>query len=94
MRQAIVVAVIAALPPTLAAVLAFATSRSTAHSIKGEDPQSVHSSIAALSAAVARVEATTTSTAATATRTEQHVGELRERVSRLEGAAAVPEPRR
>ncbi|HSH58154.1 MAG TPA: hypothetical protein VK988_00645 [Acidimicrobiales bacterium] len=82
MRAAVLVASIAAGPPTLAALLAFFSSRSSARQGVQERSAVVAQSLENVHAAVGRVEATVD-------RVETGVIELRERVARLEGAQAT-----
>lgn len=81
-----IVAVIASTPPTLAAMVAFFASRSSARLATQERAASVGQSLDTLEAAVARIESGVE-------RVECGVVELRERVARLEGAqGARPVP--
>lgn len=82
MKGAVLVAAIAAGPPTLAAVLAFLASRSSTRQGVHERAAVVTQSLESLHAAVTRVEASVE-------RVETGVTDLRERVARLEGAQAA-----
>ena len=83
MKAAVLVAAIASGPPTLAALLAFFSSRSSLRQGMQERTAVVAQSLENLPAAVARVETTVD-------RVETGVTELRERVARLEGARRAP----
>lgn len=79
MKEALIVAVVAAWPPTLAAVLTFLAARSSDRRAADERVAVVAQSIDTLGTAVARVDDAVE-------RVEAGVVELRERVARLEGA--------
>lgn len=79
MKASILVAVIAATPPTLAAVLTFLASRSAMRRDYERHAIAMSHSLNALEATVGRVEATVE-------RIDAGVDDLRERVARLEGA--------
>jgi len=78
-KEALIVAVVAAWPPTLAAVLTFLAARSSDRRAADERVAVVAQSIDTLGTAVARVDDAVE-------RVEAGVVELRERVARLEGA--------
>jgi hypothetical protein len=78
-REAVLVAVVAAWPPTLAALLSFVVARSSDRRAAQERAAVTAQSLDHLGAAVGRVEATVE-------RVEAGVCDLRERVARLEGA--------
>jgi hypothetical protein len=80
--EALVVAAVAAWPPTLAAVLSFLAARSSDRRAVDERAALVAQSLDTLGTTVAHVDAAVE-------RVETGVVELRERVSRLEGASAV-----
>jgi hypothetical protein len=82
MKVAIVIAVIAATPPTLAAMLAFFTGRASDRAAASERAAVVSQALEHLGLAVDRVEAGVG-------RVEAGVVELRERVARLEGAGSA-----
>lgn len=87
MKAAVLVAAIAATPPTLAAMLAFFSSRSSDRVAARERSATLAQSLDSLGTAVGRIESTVE-------RVEVGVVELRERVARLEGAQPVnPLPR-
>lgn len=86
MRQAAAVALIAALPPTLAALLAYAQGRSAQRAASDQRSADTAPTLEILGSAIEGVQATTE-------RVEAGVGELRERISRLEGAV-LASPRR
>jgi hypothetical protein len=77
-KEALIVAVVAAWPPTLAAVLTFLAARSSDRRAADERVAVVAQSIDTLGTAVARVDDAVE-------RVEAGVVELRERVARLEG---------
>lgn len=79
MSAAIVVAIIAAGPPTLASLLAYVTARSSQRAANRDQAAAVAHSLDTLEDAVTRIESTLG-------RVEDGVIELRERVARLEGA--------
>ncbi|MDQ1437489.1 MAG: hypothetical protein QOK43_1118 [Acidimicrobiaceae bacterium] len=79
MRGAVVVAAIAAVPPTLAAVLTFLQARAANRRTAQQDALGVARALGDLQGTVGRVEASVE-------RIDQGVVELRERVARLEGA--------
>lgn len=79
MTGSVLVAFIAATPPTLAAMLAFFAGRASDRAVAQERAAIVSQSLEHLHVAVARVEAGVE-------RVETGVVELRERVARLEGA--------
>lgn len=78
MREAVIVAVVAAWPPTLAALLAFLAARASDRRSAAEGTAATAQSLDHLSAAVGRVEAAVE-------HVESGVCDLRERVARLEG---------
>ncbi len=82
MTDTVLVAVIAATPPTLAAMLALFAGRASDRAAAQERAAVVSQSLEHLHAAVARVEAGVE-------RVETGVVELRERVARLEGTQAA-----
>lgn len=79
MSAGLTVALVAASPPTLAALLAYGAARASARQAATERAAVIDQSLDSLNAAVARVEAAVA-------RVESGVGDLRERVARLEGA--------
>lgn len=81
MRSSVLVAFIAATPPTLAAMLAFFSTRASARVAANERAAMVAQSLDNLGNALARVEAGVE-------RVETAVTDLRERVAHLEGALA------
>jgi hypothetical protein len=82
MRGSVLVAFIAATPPTLAAMLAFFSTRASARMAAHERAAMVAQSLDNLGNALARVEAGVE-------RVETAVTDLRERVAHLEGARTV-----
>lgn len=82
MTATVVVAVIAAAPPTLAATLAYLAARGQDRVDLAERTTAVVHSLEGLHVTVARVEASVD-------RVEGGVVDLRERVARLEGAGGV-----
>lgn len=81
MTDAVLIALVAAVPPTLAALFTFAAARSSDRRLREERAavvdqslESLHASVGQVGDAVGRVEGVVT--------------ELRERVARLEGAEA------
>ena len=82
MRDAVLVAVIASTPPTLAAVLGFVASRAAMRHETQRQTAATALSLHALQTTVNRVETTVE-------RIDVGLDDLRERVARLEGANAV-----
>ena len=82
MRGSVLVAFIAATPPTLAALLAFFSTRASARVATLERTATVAQSLDNLRTAVDRIESAVD-------RVETGVMELRERVAHLEGAQTV-----
>jgi hypothetical protein len=82
MREAVVVAAVAAWPPTLAAVLTFLAARRAERRVAQERASLVDQSLESLHGALDRV-------GDSVERVEAGVVDLRERVSRLEGAHAA-----
>jgi predicted nucleic acid-binding Zn-ribbon protein len=82
----VVVALIAAVPPTVAGLLAFAQARSAKRAESAQRSAETARTLEVLGAAIETVQAT-------AERVESGVGDLRERVSRLEGAILGPAKR-
>jgi phage shock protein A len=80
MTEGVVVAIVAAWPPTVAATLTFLAARAADRRASVERAAATAQSLEALGASVERVEAVVG-------RVESGVGELRERVARLEGAS-------
>lgn len=87
MTTAVVVALIAATPPTLAAWFTFLQARAAARRAMAQDAAGVTRALGEMKVGLGRVEATVE-------RIDQGVVELRERVARLEGAHALPAPER
>ncbi|MGH9282081.1 MAG: hypothetical protein ACRD0S_04005 [Acidimicrobiales bacterium] len=79
MWVSVLVASIAATPPTVAAMLAFFSTRASDRLAARERAASVAQTLAGLASAVGRIESAVE-------RVETGVVELRERVARLEGA--------
>lgn len=82
MTVAVVVALVAAVPPTLAALLTFMAARSSDRRVGKERAAVVDQSLEALHSSVGQV-------ADAVGRVEGVVTDLRERVARLEGAQAA-----
>jgi hypothetical protein len=80
MRGPVVVAAIAAAPPTLAAMLTFLQARAANRRAAEQDALGVARSLGNLQGAVSRVEAAVG-------RIDEGMVDLRERVARLEGTA-------
>ena len=85
MIATVVVALIAATPPTLAATLAFFAARGQDRIAVAERAATVAQSLDHFQSAVGRVEASVG-------RVEDGVGELRERVAHIEGTLATRSP--
>jgi hypothetical protein len=83
--EGIVVAIVAAWPPVLAATLTFLAARSSDRRAADERAAVTAQALDHLGTAVGRVEAVVE-------RVEGGVGDLRERVARLEGARAALGP--
>lgn len=79
MRTAVLAAAIAAVPPTVAALLTFLQARATNRRAAEQDAAGVSRALGELQATVGRVEAKVD-------RVDEGVVDLRERVARLEGA--------
>jgi hypothetical protein len=79
MTEAVTAAAVAAGPPTLAALLAYANARAARREAKHGDTTALVGAVEALGASARRTEAGLS-------RVEGGVGELRERVARIEGA--------
>lgn len=82
MSSGLVIAVVAATPPTLAAVLTFLAARSATRRENDARALVVTHSLDTLQATVGRIERTVE-------RIDNGVGDLRERVAHLEGASEV-----
>ena len=82
MTTAIVVALIAATPPTLAALLAYLQARATNREQKLDAAAGLKPAVESLAATVNRVEASVG-------RIDGAVADIRERVARLEGEGAA-----
>lgn len=80
MTTAVVVAFIAAAPPTVGVVLTYLQARAARRVDSVERKAGVEQTVAVLGAAIGRLQTTTD-------RIEGGVADLRERVGRLEGAA-------
>jgi hypothetical protein len=87
MTAAIVVAVIAAMPPTIGVILTYLQARAARREASHERMCATTSSLSVLSTAIERLQGT-------ADRVEAGIADLRERVGRLEGAAISPRGRR
>ena len=81
MRTAVLAAVIAAIPPTLAAVLTFFQARAANRRAAEHDALGLARVVGEMQGAVVRIEATVE-------RVDEGVADLRERVARLEGPHA------
>lgn len=81
MRTAVLAALIAAVPPTLAAALTFFQARAANRRAAEHDALGVAQIVGELQGTVARIEATVE-------RVDEGVTDLRERVARLEGPHA------
>ena len=81
MRAAVVAAVIAALPPTVGILLTYLQARATRREASREREAATARTLEVLGGALERLQASVE-------RVESGVGDLRERVGRLEGAAA------
>jgi X-X-X-Leu-X-X-Gly heptad repeat protein len=86
MTDAILVATIASAPPTLAALLAFATARGSQRAAADRRAGELAASLAALADGVGRLDGGLSRVEASVDRVTEVVVELRERVARLEGA--------
>jgi hypothetical protein len=82
MTEGIVVAIVAAWPPILAAILTFLAARASDRRASVERAAVTAQSLDQLGSALSRVEAAVE-------RVETGLGEVRERVARLEGAGSV-----
>lgn len=80
MTEGVLIAIVAAWPPTLAATLTFLAARAADRRASMDRAAATAQSLEALGASVGRVEAVIE-------RVDAGVGELRERVARLEGAS-------
>lgn len=87
MRLAIVVALIAATPPTIGVILTYTQARSSRREASYERASATARTLEVLGGAIERLQAT-------ADRVEAGVADLRERVSRLEGATENAPSRR
>ena len=82
MRGAVLVALIAAAPPTVGAVLTYLQARSARREAAEQRAAATDRTLEVLGGAIERLQQTTD-------RVEGAVSDLRERVGRLEGAAAA-----
>jgi hypothetical protein len=89
MTDAILVATIASAPPTLAALLAFATARGSQRAAADRRAGELATSLAALGDAVGRLDGGVARVEASVDRVGVVVVELRERVARLEASHAA-----
>lgn len=89
MSDAILVATIASAPPTVAALLAFATARGSQRASADRRAGELATSLAALADAVGRLDGGLSRVEASVDRVAEVVVELRERVARLEASHAA-----
>lgn len=86
MTETVVVATIAAAPPTAAAILAYASARTTRRELSRSSLVELTGHIAAVVERLERIEGIVD-------RTDTAIGDLRERVARIEGTLAQSVPR-
>ena len=89
MTDAILVATIASAPPTVAALLAFATARGSPRAAADRRAGALATSLAALADAVGRLDDGLSRVETSVDRVAEVVVELRERVARLEASHAA-----
>ena len=83
MKGAVVVAMVSALPPTVAALLAFVQARAAQRASAAERTAGITQTVEILGGGIARLEVTVG-------RVDEGVTDLRERVARLEGVVSGP----